>query len=126
MVRTMADGIQCQKIQVVQIGHNNAHYSYSLNGQNLVAEDRETDVGVQIFTNLKPSNQCLKAAQTATGVLSQVTRSFHYQDRYTFLKMHKMCAPTLSLLPQCGHPGSKVTYKCWKMYKGGLLEWYLG
>ena len=79
-----------KKCKVIHVGYNNARYNYFLNGQPLVAEEKETDVGVQVSGNLKPSNQCAKAAQTANGVLSQISRSFHYRDAVTFLKIYKM------------------------------------
>ena len=61
-----------------------------MNGLKLVAEEKETDVGVQICSNLKPSAHCLKAAQTASQILGQVTRSFHFRDKVTFVKVYKM------------------------------------
>ena len=79
-----------KKCKVIHVGYNNARYNYFLNGQPLVAEEKETDVGVQVSGNLKPSNQCAKAAQTANGVLSQISRSFHYRDAGTFLKIYEM------------------------------------
>ena len=79
-----------KKCKIIHIGHNNPHLPYTLNNQTLVEEEREMDVGVIVSKNLKPSSHCLKAAQTANGVLSQVSRSFHYRDRNTFLKIYKM------------------------------------
>ena len=73
----------------MHFGFNNARRDYFLNGTKLVAEDKETDVGVQICSNLKPSGHCLKAAQTANQVLGQVTRAFHFRDKVTFVKVYK-------------------------------------
>ena len=79
-----------KKCKIIHIGNNNPHFNYTLNGHTLVAEERETDVGVIVTPNMKPSNHCRKAALTANGVLSQVTRSFHFRDRNIFLKIYKM------------------------------------
>ena len=38
----------------------------------------ERDIGVTMSNNLKPSQQCRNAAQTASTVLGQILRSFHY------------------------------------------------
>ena len=78
-----------KKCKIVHFGYNNARRDYFLNGSKLVAEDKETDVGVQICSNLKPSAHCLKAAQTANQVLGQVTRAFHFRDKVTFVKVYK-------------------------------------
>ena len=78
-----------KKCKVVHIGHNNSRTSYFLNNELLVAEDSEKDVGVQISSSLKPSSHCIKAAQTATQILGQVTRSFHFRDKCTFVKIYK-------------------------------------
>ena len=37
----------------------------------------ERDIGITVRDNLKPSQQCRKAAST---VLSQIMRAFHYRD----------------------------------------------
>ena len=47
----------------------------------------ERDIGVTVSCNLKPSQQCKKAAQTASVVLGQITRAFH--NRKVFLNLHK-------------------------------------
>ena len=99
-----------KKCKIIHIGHNNPHLAYTLNSQTLVEEERETDVGVIVSKNLKPSSHCLKAAQTANGVLSQVSRSFHYRDRNTFLKIYKMYVrPHLEFASPAWCHGLKVT-----------------
>ena len=42
-----------------------------------------------VSCNLKPGHQCRKAAQTASMVLGQITRSFHYRDRKVYLNLYK-------------------------------------
>ena len=74
----------------MHLGFINIRSEYFLTGEKLVAEEKETDVGVQITSNLKPSAHCQRASQTAHQVLSQVTRSFHFRDRTTFVKIYKL------------------------------------
>jgi hypothetical protein len=49
-----------------------------MNGIKLRVVDEETDVGVIVQKNLKPTKQCQKAANTATAVLRTVQRNFHF------------------------------------------------
>jgi ribonucleases P/MRP protein subunit RPP40 len=58
-------------------------------GESLSKAESERDIGVEVHHTLKPSKQCAKAAATARMVLGQITRAFHYRDRYTFLKLYK-------------------------------------
>ena len=39
--------------------------------------------------HLKPAQQCRKAAQTASTVLGQIMRAFHYRDGHIFLNLYK-------------------------------------
>jgi hypothetical protein len=38
--------------------------------------------------NLKPTEQCRKAAMTANAVLNQIQRAFHYRDRHTNVRLY--------------------------------------
>jgi ribonucleases P/MRP protein subunit RPP40 len=73
---------------VLHIGRNNPGNTYTMGGQKLAVSTSERDVGVTICNNLKPSEQCRKAAATANTVLSQIHRSFHYRDRHTYIKLY--------------------------------------
>ena len=42
-----------------------------------------------ITSNLKPRQQCRKAARTASAVLGQIIRAFHYRDSKVFLNLYK-------------------------------------
>jgi hypothetical protein len=48
-----------------------------MNGRKLKTVTEETDVGVIVQYNLKPSKQCQRAANTATGVLKTIWRNFY-------------------------------------------------
>ena len=50
----------------------------------LTTTDEERDLGVIISSNLKPSAQCLKAANKAMSVLGMVKRNFPRLDTASF------------------------------------------
>ena len=54
----------------------------------LGTSESERDFGVTVDHSLKPSVQCKKAVQTASTVLGQIIRSFHYRDRHIFLRLY--------------------------------------
>jgi hypothetical protein len=72
----------------MHLGFNNPGHTYSMNNQQLATTEDERDIGVCVSKNLKPSAQCAQAARTAQTVLSQLTRAFHYRDRYIFKKLY--------------------------------------
>ena len=76
------------KCHVMHIGRNNPGHSYSMGGVQLTRTEKERDIGVAIASNLKPENQCRKAAQTASTVLGQIMRAFHYRDRHVFMSLY--------------------------------------
>ena len=73
----------------MHIWRNNPKHVYSMNGVQLVETTEERDIRVTVSCNLKPGQQCRKAAQTASVVLGQITRAFHYRDRGVFLNLYK-------------------------------------
>ena len=77
------------KCKVLHIGRSNAGAKYTMNGAELSSTEEERDIGVRITANLKPSRQCNEAARRAAGVLGQISRSFHYRDKKTFLQLYK-------------------------------------
>ncbi len=77
-----------KKCKVMHVGPRNPGYDYFMGGEKLSKTDEETDLGVKITKNLKPSQQCSKAAGRATAVLGQLTRNFHYRDRHVFVKLY--------------------------------------
>ena len=77
------------KCHVMHIGKNNPKNVYMMNGIQLSETTVERDIGVTVSCNLKPGQQCKKAAQTASVVLGQITRPFHYRDRRVFLNLYK-------------------------------------
>ena len=59
-------------------------------GTVLESSKEEKDIGVIISDSLKPSSQCAVAARKANQVLGQMSRSFHYRDRFTWIKLYKV------------------------------------
>ena len=78
-----------KKCKVIYTGHSNPGRQCTLNGEHLTCDTKDTDVGIDVTNNLKPSAQCLIAARTATQVLWQVAKSFHFRDKNTFVKIYK-------------------------------------
>jgi hypothetical protein len=77
-----------KKCKVMHLGHNNTEQAYFMEGQQLEVTEVERDIGVNVVKGLKQASQCQKAARTAQGVLSQISRAFHYRDRNVFLQLY--------------------------------------
>ena len=73
------------KCHVLHIGRNNNKYDYKMYNKHIPKANQEKDVDVFISDNLKPSKHCEVVASKALGVLYQITRSFHYRDKATFV-----------------------------------------
>ena len=58
-----------------------------MNSQELSTTEEERDLGVLMTKNLRPAAQCAKAAKTANMVQGQISRSFHYKDKNTYVKL---------------------------------------
>ena len=76
------------KCKVLHLGHTNPGFVYKMNGQPLQVVESETDIGVLVSRNLKPSDHCVKIAQVACQVLGQVLQSFHFRDKVKFVKLY--------------------------------------
>ena len=57
-----------KKCKVLHIGHNNAYHNYSMNGEDLQTVSEETDLGIIISSDIKPSKQCICAVKKANMV----------------------------------------------------------
>ena len=76
------------KCKIMHVGRNNPGYEYKMAGIKLCEVEEEKDIGVTIQSNLKPSKHCQKIAGTASAVLRQLTKNFHYKDRHIFKKLY--------------------------------------
>jgi Reverse transcriptase (RNA-dependent DNA polymerase)/Endonuclease-reverse transcriptase len=77
-----------QKCKVMHVGKNNPQYVYTMNGVKLTVVEEEKDVGITIHRSLKPGRHCERVAATATGILHQLAKSFHYRDKQVFLRLY--------------------------------------
>jgi len=77
------------KCKVMHVGKGNLNHQYNMGGVTLGTTEEEKDVGVMVHQSLKPARQCARAAQTARGVLGQISRAFHYRDRHVFVQLYK-------------------------------------
>ena len=73
----------------MHLGLHNQRQEYQMNGSRPSTTECERDIGVLVSNKLKPSLQCKKAAQTASTVLAQITRAFHYRDRHVFKNLYQ-------------------------------------
>jgi hypothetical protein len=93
------------KCKVMHVGPRNPGYEYSMGGTVLKTTVEERDIGVTVSSSLKPGAQCKKAARTASAVLGQVSRAFHYRDRFTFVNLYKQYVrPHLEFAVQAWSP----------------------
>jgi hypothetical protein len=112
-----------KKCKIMHVGRNNPEYNYYLNGIQLAEVEEEKDVGVLIHKSLKPSRQCERAANTAMGVLKQITKCFHYRDKNVFLRLYtQYVRPHLELATPAWSPWL-ITDKQ-KLEKVGKKVWY--
>jgi hypothetical protein len=72
----------------MHFGANNQHYPYYMNGESLQETREERDIAVRASSSLKSAAQCSTASQTVSVVLGQLSRSFHYRDRYSFIGLY--------------------------------------
>jgi hypothetical protein len=93
------------KCKVMHVGHGNPGYEYKMAGEKLSETKEEGDIGVTVSSNLRPGAQCAKAARTAGAVLAQISKAFHYRDRYTFINLYKQYVrPHLEFAVQAWSP----------------------
>jgi hypothetical protein len=104
-----------KKCVVMHFGKKNPRKPYYMNGEQLLTTKLERDIGVLVSDNLKPSEQCAKAAKTAAQVLGQLTRAFHYRDRFTFVGLYK-----LYVLPHLEFAGQ--SWSPWTAKDKAILE----
>jgi hypothetical protein len=82
----------CDKCKVMHIGHglDTAYYMTTSDKVTKLEEIREErDLGVIIADNLKPSQQCSKAAAKARSVLGVIGKHFRRLDKEDFLLLYK-------------------------------------
>ena len=83
------------KCKVLHFGKRNPRFNYTMGGYApagtvLQVDTEEKDLGVVVHESLRPSKQCAKAAGKANQVLGQMSRSFSYRDKSSWLKLYKL------------------------------------
>ncbi len=68
----------------MHIGTNNDNVKYLMNGVELSVINTETDLGVIISNDLKPSNQCSKVVKTANKLFGLIGRTFVHKSEKLF------------------------------------------
>jgi hypothetical protein len=102
-----------QKCKVMHFGKKNPKFSYTMEGTLLEEVTEERDIGITVTGNLKPSNQCAKAAATARAVLGQIARAFHFRNKSTFVKLYKTYVrPHLEFCTPAWSPWTKHDIEC--------------
>ncbi len=69
----------------MHVGINNDNVKYLMNGVELSLTNIETDLGVIISDDLKPSNQCLKVVKTAHKFVGFTGRTFEHKSEKVIL-----------------------------------------
>ena len=72
----------------MHVGRENPQYNYTMDGEPISKVEVEKDIRVVITNNLKPTNHCIKAAQTGRQVLFQLIKTFYFRDRYIFKRLY--------------------------------------
>jgi len=78
-------------------------------------------------SNLKPktSSQCAKAARTATAVLGQISRAFHFRDRWTFIRLYKFYVqPHLEFAVPAWNPWSAGDIESLEKVQRKAVKWF--
>jgi hypothetical protein len=77
-----------EKCTVMHMGPRKTWHEYSKGGIILKTNKEDRDIGVTMNSSLQAGMQCRKAAMIASVVLGQVSRVFHYRDRYAFVNLY--------------------------------------
>ena len=100
------------KCKVMHIGRHNQKAAYTMRGIRLATTSEERDIGVLVHDSLKPTRQCAEAARRARGVLTQITKAFHYRNKFTFVNLYK----------QYVRPHLEFSVPAWSPWTRGDIE----
>ncbi len=73
---------------MLHIGNSNDHAQYLMNGQQLVAVNKEKDLRITISSDLKPSQHCSEVFKTANKLVGFVGRAFENKSEKVILKLY--------------------------------------
>ena len=87
------------------MGHNNAFHNYRMNGEELQSVPEETDLGIIVSNDLKPSKQCVSAVKKANMTLGMIKRHIVSRDKKTIIRLYKsLVRPKLEYCIQSWNP----------------------
>ena len=93
---------KCKKIG---FGPRNSNFSYSMGGTQLTHSQQESDLGVVISADLKPSAQVVKAASSANSMLGQIRKTFTCLNEKTLPPLFKaLVRPRMEFAIQAWSP----------------------
>ncbi len=81
----------------MHIGINNDKVKYLMNGVKLSVTNTETDLGVMISDDRKPSNQCSKVVKTANKLIGFIGRTFEHKVEKVTLTLYTVTHRTPTL-----------------------------
>ena len=94
-----------KKCKSLHIGHKNVNHEYQMDGETLQTVSEETDLGVIISGDLKPSKQCIAAVKKANMTLGMIKRHIVSRDKNTILRLYKgLVRPKLEYCIQAWNP----------------------
>ena len=94
-----------KKCKVLHMGHNNAFHNYRMNGEELQSVPEETDLGIIVSNDLKPSKQCVSAVKKANMTLGMIKRHIVSRDKKTIIRLYKsLVRPKLEYCIQSWNP----------------------
>jgi len=118
------------KCKVLHIGHKfTTSYKMSDNGVDKVLEEvsEEKDLGVFVTSDLKPSTQCIKAADKAQSVLRMIKRNFPKIDKEEFIILYKTYVrPHLEYCVQAWSPAMVKDIKVLEKVQQRATKWVKG
>ena len=80
-----------KKCKIMHFGRSNPRYTYCMGGYapaGTVLENVHDEKDI-VSDDLKPSKQCVKAANKANSVLGQMSWSFQYRDKVTWIRLYQ-------------------------------------
>ena len=101
-----------EKCHVLHIRRTNGGHDFTLNSTVLSKVQSERDIGVLVSNNLKPGDQCRKAANTARKVLAQILRTFSYRDRTVLPCLYKLYV----------RPHMEFAVQAWRPWQRGDID----
>jgi hypothetical protein len=75
VARDLGKAFVISKCKVMHVGKRKPGEEYIMNGVSQCTTRKERDISITVSNNLKPEEQCNKAARTAIAVLNQISRA---------------------------------------------------